>query len=303
MRASKFETKFEAGADLTQDLDLGRARRVNHGRPQVLCYIVAGSGAPDRIECAVPYRIDDREIFFGPGNNALRERLRSRYLDDTTESAVPTDDVYVLGFSGANRSRTRKVVWIGKLTRVMTFAFAYGYLNGPRYGSMRERRCSPLHVRPIVDAGRLVGYEHRSELHADRDAWILDLVRFARSPLIKKDGRRLLLQEGVSSWNGFSRDACLLFENVFFAWGRGREVDDRFVAILRDAQRRQNVDKYAVFGYRANGTADGKTGSHLPVSGDCAQGLIDWIREGQPIPRPLPARRVQDEGRAVSRRC
>ena len=46
MRASDFEAKFEAGADLTQDIDLGRARRVNEGRPQVLCYIVAGSGDP-----------------------------------------------------------------------------------------------------------------------------------------------------------------------------------------------------------------------------------------------------------------
>ena len=302
MRASDFEAKFEAGADLTQDLDLGRARRVNHGRPQVLCYVVAGSGDPDRIECAVPYRIDDREVFFGPGKNALRERMRSRYLNDTTESAVPSDDVYVLGFSGGNRSRTRKVVWIGKLTRVMTFAFAYSYLNGSRYTRMRERRDSPLHVRPLVDAGRLVGYEHRSELHAERDAWILDLVRFARSPLVGKDGRRLLLQEGASSWNGFSRDACLLFENVFFASGSGREVDDRLVSILRDAQRGQNVDRYAIFGYRANGTVDGKTGSYLPLSGDCARDLIDWIREGQPFPRPLPARRVQDDGPTVSRR-
>ena len=79
MRASDFEAKFEAGAALTQDIDLGRARRVNEGRPQVLCYIVAGSGDPDRIECAVPYRIDDREIFFGPCKKALREWMRNRY--------------------------------------------------------------------------------------------------------------------------------------------------------------------------------------------------------------------------------
>ena len=292
MRASEFEAKFEAGADLTEDLDLGRARRVNHGRPQVLCYVVAGSGDPDRIECAVPYRIDDREILFGPGKNALRERMRSRYLKETTESAVPSDDVYVLGFSGGNRSRTRKVVWIGKLTRVMTFAFAYGYLNGSRYRRMRERRDSPLHVRPIVDAGRLVGYEPRSELHADRDAWIPDIVRFPRSPLVRKEGRRLLLQEGASAWAGFPRDACLLFENVFFALGRGRDVDDRLVAILRDGQRRQNVDQYAIFGYRANGTVDGKTGSYLPLSGDCARDLIDWIRDVGPVPRLPPADEV-----------
>jgi hypothetical protein len=306
MRTSDFEAKFDAGADLTRDLDLGRARRVNHGRPQVLCYVVAASRNPDRIDCAVPYRIDDREIFFGPCKKALRERMRIRYLNETTGSSIPPDDVYVVGFSGGNGSRTRKVLWIGKLMRVMTFAFAHGFLNGPRYRRMRERQDSPLHVRPIVEAGRLVGYEHRSELHADRDAWILDLVRFARSPRVRKEGRRLLLRGGASAWAAFPRDACLLFENVFSASGRGREVDDRLVAILQDAQRQQKVDRYAIFGYRANGTVDGKTGSHLPVSGDCARDLVDWIRQVPPTPRLPPAERGEDHGLAVphaSRRC
>ena len=293
MRASDFEAKFDSGADLMHDLDLGRARRVNHGRPHAFCYVVAASRSPDRIECSVPYRIDNGEIFFGPCKKALRERMRSRYLNETTGSAVPPDDVYVMGFSGGNGSRTRKVVWIGKLMRVMTFAFAYGFLNGPRYRRMRERRDSPLHVRPIVYGGRLVGYEHRSELHRDRDLWIPDLVKSMRSPLVRKEGRRLLLRDGVSAWAGFSRDACLLFENVFFALGRGRDVDDRLVAILQDAQHGKNVDRYAIFGYRANGSVDGKTGNHLSVSGDCARELAHWIREVRPIPRPSSADRVE----------
>ena len=89
---------------------------------------------------------------------------------------------------------------------------------------------------------------------------MLDLVKSLRSPLVRKTGGRLLLRKGVSAWTGFPRDVCLLFENVFFATGRGREVDDRLVSTLQAAQPRQSVDKYAIFGYRANGTVDGRTG-------------------------------------------
>ena len=31
----------------------------------VFCYVVAASKNPDKVECAVPYRIDESEVFFG----------------------------------------------------------------------------------------------------------------------------------------------------------------------------------------------------------------------------------------------
>ena len=65
---------------------------------RVFCYIVAASGSPDNIGCAVPYKVDDGEIFYGPCKKLLREWLRHRYLSEATESADPADDVYVVGF-------------------------------------------------------------------------------------------------------------------------------------------------------------------------------------------------------------
>ena len=292
MKASEFDAKFDAGTDLTPYLDVDRAWRVNHPA-HVLCYVAGSSDDPDRVECLVPYRIDDGEIFFGPCKKPLREWMRSRYLNETTTNAVPPDDVYVVGFNGGNASRTRKVVWIGKLTRVMTFAFAFRVLTGPRYQRMRERLDSPLHVRPIVEGTRLVGYEHGSEMHADGDAWMMDLVKSRRSPDVLKAGRRLLVRKGVSAWTGFPRDVCLLFENVFFAMGRGRSVDDRLVSILRTVQPGRGVDRYAVFGYLANGTVDGKRGSYLSLSGEPARDMVHWIRDIPQILRVPPMDELQ----------
>lgn len=298
MKASEFEAKFEAGEDLTPNLDLSGARRPNRRQTQVFCYVVAASRNPDRVECSVPYRIDDREIFFGPCKKPLREWMRNHYLDEGTICAEPQDDVYVVGFNGGNSSRTRKIIWIGRLTRVMTFSFADKFLNDRRYKQMREWKRSPLHVRPIIDDDRLIGYEHRSELHAENDSWVMDLVKSARSPYVSRSRNRLLLQRDASAWQGFPRDVCLLFENVFFATGRGWDLEDGVVSILQAAQPWHSVDRYAVFGYRADGSVDGKTGNYLHLTGEHAREFANWIRDGQGFSSVRTGR--FDPGRAPS---
>ncbi|MDE0123971.1 MAG: hypothetical protein OXN97_05270 [Bryobacterales bacterium] len=269
---------------------------------RVFCYIVAASGNPDNIGCAVPYKVDDGEIFYGPCKKLLREWLRHRYLGEATESADPADDVYVVGFNGYNPSKTRKIVWIGKLIRVMTFRSAHHALDGSRYERMRKARHSPLHVEPIVRDGRFRGYSHRSQMHSKNNNWVTDLVKSRQSPDVTLSGRRLVLRPGVSAWRGFPRDVCALFENIFFAAGRGRDIDDDLLAILQAAQLGRNVDRYAVFGYRRDGTADGRTGNHLELTGGHARACVDWI-QGTPSAPPPGSGKARPTVTTASGKC
>ena len=197
----------------------------------------------------------------------------------STESTEPADDVYVVGFNGSNSRRIRKILWIGKLTRVLTFSAACDLTeHDRRYEQMRAWRSSPLHVGPIIERVRLVGYEHRSEMHADKDDWVKDLVRSASAPDVTASGNRLMLRKHVSAWQGFPRDVCMFFQNRFFAAGCGLAIDDDFVSILQTEQPWHSVDGYAVFGYRADGITDGKTGSYLHLTGERAGEVVDWIR-------------------------
>lgn len=249
---------------------------------EVYLYIVTdwGSDPDGPICCPVPYRVDEREIFFGPCKTRLRQQIRDRYLsNDSTDCNEPRDDIYVAGFSGGNASKVRKVVWAGRLTRVMTFSRAWDALVGGRYKAMRAGKYSPLHVRPIKESGRLVGYKHINRLHKDKDKdkWVEDLVPKTLCS-VTRSGDRLLLKEGVSAWRGFPRDACLLLENIFFANGRGLAIDGDLLSILKMAQPDRNVDRYAVFGYQRNGRVDGRTGNYLPLTGEHARRFIDWLR-------------------------
>lgn len=296
MKASEFDAKFEAGEDLTPDLDLSRARRPNRGQTQVFCYVVGDSKNPDDVRpSAVPYRIDEEEIFFGPCAKLLRERMRACYLAEATGRADLRDDVYFVGFNASNERRICKIIWIGRLMKVMTFSHAWECLDGCRYEEMRAWKYSPLHVRPIRKGGRVVGYEHVNRLHEEDDDWVSDLVKSKSSPDVERSGNRLLLRKHVSAWQGFPRDVCLLFENVFFATGRGLEIDADLLSILRATQPDRRVDRYAVFGRNARGDRDGKRGNYLPVTGELAGRFVNWIRNtSSPAPsasRPgrLPA--------------
>ena len=207
---------------------------------------------------------------------SIRRWMRSHYLNESTESTEPADDVYVVGFNGSNSSRIRKILWIGKLKRVLTFSAAWHLTeHDRRYEQMRAWTSSPLHVGPVIERGRLVGYEHRSEMHADK--WVEDLVKSKDSPHVTVSGNRLMLRKHASAWEGLPLDVCMFFQNLFFANGCGLAIDDDLVSILQAAQPWHNVDDYGVFGYTARG-ADGKRGGHLPLTGERAGEFVDWVR-------------------------
>lgn len=186
---------------------------------RVYLYVVASSGDPNRVTCSVPYQVDGETVFFGPCKKRLREALRGAYLGPHLDASDPDDDIYLVGVNGDNAGRVRKVVWAGRIRRVMTFARACHDLTDARYHTLQTSPNSPLHVRPLYEQGRLVGYGLVTSEHAINDDWVTDLVKKYDTRYVRLEGNRLLLQPGISAWQGFPRDVCLLLENVFFATG------------------------------------------------------------------------------------
>src|SRR5437868_11105850 len=119
---------------------------------RVWIYVLNASKHPDRIDCAVPWLVDQAVIFFGPCKIRMRRQLRWEYLTEDCAYRTVTDDLddlYIVGVNGSNKEKTRKVVWAGRLSAVMTFAEAYTRLNGTRFRKLRASANSPLHVRPV----------------------------------------------------------------------------------------------------------------------------------------------------------
>src|SRR5436309_3477370 len=125
-------------------------------------YVLDSSKDPDNVRCVVPWMVDEDLIYFGPCKRRLRERLRKEYLvGGSTHSAV-NDDLFIVSVNGSNAKKVRKVVSTGKVSEVMTFAEAAERLDADRFTELRDDQMSPLHVRPIIEGGKLVGYRHVS---------------------------------------------------------------------------------------------------------------------------------------------
>jgi hypothetical protein len=245
-------------------------------------YVVAASNHPDRVECPVPWRVDEREIFFGPCKKRIRERLRRQFLGPGVSHRQVSDGPLMVGVNGNNVGQVRKIVFAGWVRQVMTFQEGSHRLVGDRYRALLDAVKSPLHVRPIVQNGKLIGYEHVSEEHLECGEWVEDLVSDPDSPLVRKQGRTLLVRNG-SAWQAFDRDCCMVLENHFFAQGqegiKGIKFDDEALNILRQAQPGTLIDRYAIFGRAKNGTANGLRGTYLEIVGDLAETFIKWLGE------------------------
>jgi hypothetical protein len=250
------------------------------------CYILSASHDPDRAEQSVPYAIDEREIFFGPCKKRLRKKLRDEFLTEDRPSCEPHEDIYLIGFNGSNGSGERKIIWAGRVRRIMTFATAHADLRGARYKCLTNGDYPPLHVKPVYDGRRkLIAYARVGCLHAEK--WTWDLVQ--RPGALPQDcvtPTRLSVPYGYSAWNTFDRDTCLLLENTFYATRGGIAIGQRILELLKAAQPDENIDDYAVFGRRVDGSADGRVGSWLRVDGEVAQALVSAIkREAKNLPR------------------
>lgn len=248
-------------------------------------YILGASSKSDHVKCLVPFPIDADEVFFGPCMKRLRDQFHNMLAPDR-DIAMPHEDLYMVGFNGSNDAQERKIVWAGRVKRVMTFARAWNDLVGPRYQVMRNHSASPLHVEPIEDdAGRHVGYRHATKFHIEEPGkWIKDLTK-KPGPcryVTDTDKREIRVMDGVTPWDAFQRDVCLLLDNIFFAHGAGIEVDDDMLEILRAVQPEKlpdTIDSHAVFGRQKNGSADGKRNDYLKVEGELARRLMAIIKK------------------------
>lgn len=249
-------------------------------------YIMAASSNPDNVECLVPYPIGDEELFFGPCKRLLRKELREQHLR-ASDDLRPKEDVFIAGLNGSNREQCRKIVWAGRITRLMTFEVAYKKLTAPKYQELRDREDSPLHVRPLYDnTGKFRGYEHCSFMHEKNDGWVRDLTR-SNNTRVQREGKQLLCSE--DRYQAFPRDCCFLLENIFFAQGTGIAITDDILGVLRKAQpKRKDIDKYAVFGYRTDRSADGRAGRWLEVTGESAEELMSLIKSNIPTLQGAP---------------
>jgi hypothetical protein len=259
---------------------------------QVWIYSLSSSSDPDKVDCRVPWLVNKDLIFFGPCKTRIRKKLRDQYLNEDYVYREVTDNLFIVGINGSNDAKTRKVVWAGKLSRVMTFAEAFRRLKERRFKKLRDDECSPLHVRPVMG-----GYAHRSKLHRENQDWIYDFVSPRRESSFRIKCGRIVLRHAVSPEEPFDRDCCMLLENRFFAQGQGIAFDNEALAILKAAQPDESgIDDYAVFGRTANRQANGLRGSYLQIDGELANRFVKWLegrsRKGAKQPRGNGTERV-----------
>jgi hypothetical protein len=246
---------------------------------QIWMYSLAASTDPDHVSCVVPWLVDQDLIFFGPCKKRIRELLRRRFLGESISHAPVTEDLFIVGVNGSNQTRSRKIVWAGKLSEIMTFAEADRRLLGDRFRRLRDHRLSPLHVRPLFKNGELSGYEHVSDEHLKGEEWVSDLVSHSAKANVQMEGKKLMLRQGTP-WQAFDRDCCMMLKNLFFASGQGIEFDEEALEILRQAQRgKSGIDRYKIFGLTSSGQANGLRGTFLKIPDDLAKRFIAWLED------------------------
>jgi hypothetical protein len=76
---------------------------------KLFLYVVKSSPDPNDVNCLVPWRIDDKEIFFGPCMRSLRRKLRHQYLGELN-IIHPNEDIFLVGVNGSNSKRIRKIL-------------------------------------------------------------------------------------------------------------------------------------------------------------------------------------------------
>src|SRR5438874_630894 len=120
-----------------------RTSRREQEMTEVWLYVVAASSNPDKVDCKVPWQVDEELIFFGPCKTRIRECLRRRYLSADCSHYAVHEDIFIVGVNGSNDQKCRKIIWAGKLSEVMTFAEAWKQLSGRRFQKLREHPGSP----------------------------------------------------------------------------------------------------------------------------------------------------------------
>ena len=146
---------------------------------KVLSYILSADNL-DYIRCNVPYEINEDLIFFGPCKKRLREHFYKQYLKNSLDDEIDitSDNIYIIGLNGSNSKRKRKIVWVGKVLKILTFEKAYNtFSKDSGFKKMMDEEESPLHLKPIYNnKGIFIGYKLKSTMHEENNEWILDII-------------------------------------------------------------------------------------------------------------------------------
>ena len=262
---------------------------------EIFLYCDKLSKNPDRITTVIPFRVSDKHIFFGPGESSFRKELRDRFLI-YTDNIAPQNDIYMVGVNDLTGSGSvRKILWVGKITKIMTYEIANRLLNDPEWQTLDfvpdikdpSKNMSPLHVAPTEIMGKLSGYRHRSALHpkVGKDGvpdWVKDVLdpRDKGEVLIKDN--EFILEDLSRAKKILRRDCCFTCENIFFASGKGMPIEKELVALLDERQPGQRVDEVGIFGYSQG--RDGKLtmnkqkGSSLHIRWRVAEEMLEYIK-------------------------
>lgn len=246
----------------------------------IYSYILAASKNPDKVDCYVPYKVNSEIIFFGPCKKRLRKRFYKEYLKTAPPGEVELPEaIYLVGMNGSNDEKFRKIVWVGRVTTLLTFERAFLVLQ-PQKAFEPMIRCSnsPLHLEPIFKEKTFVGYKLRSKLHEKRNEWIADVID-EKDRRVEIKENEILLKDPETRKDVFIKDCCFLCENLFFAEGKGLEIGQEILTIFQTVQaNRDGVDNYNIFGKKADGSAYGRPGYWLLIEGEPARNLIELIK-------------------------
>jgi len=256
---------------------------------KILAYILGASKSYNEIEieCVVPFKLNEKTIFFGSCKRPLRKKFYLGYLKNS-ESGVesPYEDIYILGFNASNKERIRRIVWFGKIDKFFTYEKAWDVLKSEEgFDLMKNHRdkhgniCSPLNLKPIHKNGKMIGYELYGTEHEEKDNWFKDVVS-QKNHLVEIKEKKIFLKNPEKRKNIFLLDCCFICKDIFFAEGEGIEIDDNIVNLLKEVQpEKKGVDKFSVFGKDTADKPIGLHGSWLEIEGENAEKLLKILYE------------------------
>lgn len=221
---------------------------MNYKKTLLYIYILGTSNEWNYICTPVPYKLNEKELFFGPCKKLVRQDLKKKLLRDSPDFDLQSNSykIYIVGINPSKRNGTRKFLFAGKILKLFTFKHAWEHYLNRAESEINVRKMidgiksengkvySPLHLKPIKR-----GYRHRTSEH--ENDWVYDLLSgnknggeiktfLKKAGLIKGYNRKNndTLMRYLQNNNNeiyrddklkivFERDCCFSAENIFFS--------------------------------------------------------------------------------------
>ena len=220
----------------------------NNNKTLLYIYILGTSNEWNYIFTPVPYKLSEKELFFGPCKKLVRQDLKKKLLRNSPDFDLQSNSykVYIVGINPSKRNETRKFLFAAKILKLFTFKYAWEYYQNRADKEINVRKMidgikgkngkaySPLHLKPIKR-----GYRHRTNEH--ENDWVYDLLsgnkgggevkKFLQNAgIIEGYDRKAndTLMRYLQKTNNeifrddklkiiFERDCCFSAENIFFS--------------------------------------------------------------------------------------